>query len=315
MAEKQEYRFDSADNVSKIHCVKWLPEREPVAVLQLVHGMVEYIERYTEFAEFMTERGFVVVGHDHIAHGGSVANEEEWGIVHVKHPSDVMVEDIYTHYKKTKADYADLPYFILGHSMGSYMLRKTLCEKAQEMDGLAGAVIMGTGSEPDITISAGLAVINILSFFRSDKYRSTFVRDMTYGAPYKQYDCTGATPDNSWLSKNVESVKKYYKDPKCTFTFSLGAYRGLVESTKYDNKMSNIAKMKKDLPVFFVSGAADPVGNMGKGVQQAYDKFKGAGMQDLSIKLYENDRHEILNELDREQVFQDLYDWMKSKMS
>lgn len=314
MATKQEYQFKSADQVSNIHCVKWMPEEQPVGVLQLVHGMVEYIERYEGFAQFMCSKGFVVVGHDHIAHGGSVASEEEWGIVHVKHPSDVMVEDIYTHYKKTKEEYPELPYFILGHSMGSYMTRKCLCVKAKEMEDLDGVIIMGTGTEAAITINMGLAMINILSFFRSDKHRSTMVRDMTYGAPYKRYDCTGATLDNSWLTKDVEIVKKYYSDPKCTFVFSLGAYRGLVESTKFDNNMDNIAKMKKDLPIFFVSGADDPVGNCGKGVQQAYDKFEAAGMQDLSIKLYEGDRHEILNELDRETVYQDIYNWIKSKM-
>ena len=314
MAE-QVYKFDSADGVSKIHCVKWTPEGEPVAVLQIVHGMVEYIERYRPFAEYLNRQGFVVVGHDHIGHGESVANEDEWGIMHAKHPSDIMVEDIYSHYKMTKEDYPQIPYFIMGHSMGSYMTRKCLCVKAKEMDGLSGAVIMGTGTEAPATINAGLAVINLLAFFRSDNYRSTFVRDMTYSAPYKQYDCTGATPDNSWLTKDTEIVKKYYSDPKCTYVFSLGAYRGLVESTKYDNKAENIAKMKKDLPVFFVSGAADPVGNMGKGVQAAYDKFQAAGMQDLSIKLYEGDRHEILNELDRETVYKDIYDWMKSKMA
>lgn len=314
MAE-QVYKFDSADGVSKIHCVKWTPEGEPVAVLQIVHGMVEYIERYRPFAEYLNRQGFVVVGHDHIGHGESVANEDEWGIMHAKHPSDIMVEDIYSHYKMTKEDYPQIPYFIMGHSMGSYMTRKCLCVKAKEMDGLSGAVIMGTGTEAPATINAGLAVINLLAFFRSDNYRSTFVRDMTYSAPYKQYDCTGATPDNSWLTKDTEIVKKYYSDPKCTYVFSLGAYRGLVESTKYDNKAENIAKMKKALPVFFVSGAADPVGNMGKGVQEAYDKFQAAGMQDLSIKLYEGDRHEILNELDRETVYKDIYDWMKSKMA
>lgn len=314
MKEKEVYWFDSADGVSKIHCVKWLPEQEPVAVLQIVHGMVEYIERYEPFAKYLTKQGFVVVGHDHIAHGESVASEEELGIVHVKHPSDVMVEDIYTHYTKTKETYGSLPYFILGHSMGSYMTRKCLSVKAKEMDGLAGAIIMGTGTEADATINAGLAIINLLSFFRSDNYRSTFVRDMTYGGPYKQYDCYGKDPKNSWLNKDEECVKKYYADPKCTFLFTLGAYRGLVESTKYDNNMKNIEKMKKDLPIFFVSGAADPVGNMGKGVQEAYDKFKTAGMQDLSIKLYENDRHEILNELDRETVYADLYQWMCDKM-
>lgn len=173
---------------------------------------------------------------------------------------------------------------------------------------------MGTGTEAPMTINAGLTLINLISLFRSDKYRSTLVRDMTYGAPYKKFDCTGATPDNSWLTKDVEIVKKYYSDPKCTFTFSLGAYRGLVESTKYDNNMDNIAKMKKSLPILFASGADDPVGNCGKGVQQAYDKFKSAGMEDLSIKLYDNDRHEILNELDRETVYADMYNWMKSKM-
>ena len=173
---------------------------------------------------------------------------------------------------------------------------------------------MGTGTEASGTINAGLAFINFLSFFHSDEYRSTMVRDMTYSAPYKQYDCTGATPDNSWLTKDVEIVKKYYSDPKCTYTFSLGAYRGLVESTKYDNDPANIAKMKKDLPVFFVSGACDPVGNMGKGVEAARDKFVAAGMQDVSLKLYDNDRHEILNETDREVVYEDLYAWMQKKM-
>ena len=228
MAE-QVYKFDSADGVSKIHCVKWTPEGEPVAVLQIVHGMVEYIERYSPFAEYLNRQGFVVVGHDHIGHGESVANEDEWGIMHAKHPSDIMVEDIYSHYKMTKEDYPRIPYFIMGHSMGSYMTRKCLCVKAKEMDGLSGAVIMGTGTEAPATINAGLAVINLLAFFRSDNYRSTFVRDMTYSAPYKQYDCTGATPDNSWLTKDTEIVKKYYSDPKCTYVFSLGAYRGLVE--------------------------------------------------------------------------------------
>lgn len=313
MAE-QVYQFASADGVTQIHGVKWTPEGQPVAVLQIVHGMVEYIERYRSFAEFLNSKGFVVVGHDHIGHGESVSSPEEWGIMHAKHPSDIMVEDIYANYKLTKQAYPSLPYFIMGHSMGSYMTRKCLSVKAKEMDGLAGAIIMGTGTEASGTINAGLAFINFLSFFRSDEYRSTMVRDMTYSAPYKQYDCTGATPDNSWLTKDVETVKKYYSDPKCTYTFSLGAYRGLVESTKYDNDPANIAKMKKNLPVFFVSGACDPVGNMGKGVEAARDKFVAAGMQDVSLKLYDNDRHEILNETDREVVYEDLYAWMQKKM-
>ncbi len=311
---KNEYTFSSADGVSQIHCVKWLPEGEPVAVLQLVHGMVEYIERYTEFAEFLCTKGFVVAGHDHIGHGDSVTSPEELGVMHAKHPSDVMAADIATHHGMLKAEYPNLPLFILGHSMGSYMLRKTLSAKASEMSDLKGAIIMGTGSESDFIISAGLAVINIIAFFKGETYRSRLVQSMTYGAPYKQFDSYGKDLERSWLSKNVDNVRSYFNNPKCTFLFTLAAYRGLVEATQYDNKAENIAKMSKSMPILFVSGDQDPVGNMGKGVKAAYDKFAAAGLTDLSIKLYEGDRHEILNELDREIVFNDLLEWMNSKM-
>ncbi len=312
---KVEYSFSSADGVSQIHCVAWEPEGEPVAALQLVHGMVEYIERYQEFAEFLNTKGFVVFGHDHIGHGDSVSSPEELGVMHARHPSDIMVEDICSHYTLGLERYPGVPRFILGHSMGSYMLRKTLCEKAQELSGLAGAIIMGTGTEANLTIRGGLALINVMSVFKGETFRSKLVQSLTYGPAYKQFDCYGNDPSRSWLSKNVENVTNYYKNPKCTFIFTLAAYRGLLESTLYDNKAENIANMKKDLPIFFVSGQDDPVGNMGKGVIAARDKFKAAGLTDLQLKLYEGDRHEILNELDREQVYEDLLQWMVGKCS
>lgn len=312
MIREEIYTFMSADKESEIHCHKWLPEGEPVAVLQLVHGMVEYIERYDEFARFLCEKGYAVAGHDHIGHGDSVKSPEQWGIMKGEHPSDIMVEDIYTHYTMIEEQHGNIPHFILGHSMGSYMTRKFLSVKAEKLERLSGAVIMGTGTEADGAISAGLAVIGILSAIKGKNYRSTFVQGMTYGGPYKKYDCYGKDYANSWLSKNVENVEKYYHDPKCTFLFSLNGYKGLVESTKYDNNMENIKKMRKDMPLLVVSGADDPVGNMGEGVKAAAEKFKAAGITDVTLKLYENDRHEILNELDRETVFADLYNWFEA---
>lgn len=306
------YTFASADGHSTIHCRKWLPEATPVAVVQLVHGMVEYIERYDEFAQFLNSKGYVVVGHDHIGHGHSAASDEELGIMTGKHPSDFMVEDIYTHYSMTKKDYPDLPYFILGHSMGSYMTRKFLSVKADKLEGLNGAVIMGTGQEAASTCNAGLAVIAIMSLFKGKNYRSAFARDMTYSAPYKAYDCYGKDYANSWLSNNVESVEKYYHDKYCTYMFSLNAYKGLVEATKYDGNPKNIAKMRKDMPLLVVSGADDPVGNCGKGTTAAADAFKAAGITDVTLKLYKGDRHEILNELDRATVYDDIYSWFES---
>ena len=309
---KEEYTFKSYDGHSNIHCVKWLPEGQPVAVLQIVHGMVEYIERYEEFAGFLTEKGYAVVGHDHIGHGHSVSSDEELGIMDGAHPSDIMVEDIFAHYKLAKKEFEGIPYFIMGHSMGSYMTRKFLAVKANEIDGINGAIIMGTGQEAAVAINAGLAIINILSFFKGKNYRSAFVRDNTYSAPYKKYDCYGKDYGNSWLSKNVENVEKYYNDKYCTYMFSLNAYKGLVESTKFDRNPKNVAKMRKDMPLLVVSGADDPVGNCGKGTTEACEAFKAAGISDVTLKLYENDRHEILNELDRENVFADIYNWLEA---
>ena len=316
MAIKENYTFQSKDREGTvIHGVKWTPEQGEVkAVLQINHGMQEYIERYSEFAEYLTERGFVVFGHDHIGHGESVKSEADWGIMHTDTPSDTMVEDMFSNYKIAKEQYPTQPYFILGHSMGSYLLRKFLCVKAKDLQGINGAVIMGTGTEADGAIKAGMTVVKLIAAIKGWDYKSAFVANLMFSAPYKKYDVTGQDKANSWLSRNVESVTKYYNDPKDTYAFSLNGYRVLLECTGFDNKMENIQKMQKDMPIFFVSGKEDPVGNLGAGVEMAYKKFRDAGIQDVSMKLYENDRHEILNELDRQDVYQDLYQWFTDRM-
>lgn len=316
MARLEMYTFQSKDReATTIHGVKWLPEDGKVrAVLQINHGMQEYIERYTEFAEFLTGHGFAVFGHDHIGHGESVKNQDDWGIMHTDTPSDTMVEDMYSNYKIARAAYPDQPYFILGHSMGSYLLRKFLSVKGDVLEGVHGAVIMGTGTEADGTIRAGMAVVKCMAAIKGWDYKSQFVANLMFGAPYKKFDVTGADKANSWLSRNVESVTKYYNDPKDTYMFSLNGYRVLLECTGYDNRMENVQKMNLEIPVLFVSGKEDPVGNLGKGVEQAYQKFRDAGVKDVSMKLYEKDRHEILNELDRKDIYLDLLHWFEQKM-
>ena len=312
MIIQQEYTFNSKDGHSIIHCRKWVPEQEPVAVIQLVHGMVEYIERYDEFANFLASKGYVVVGHDHIGHGHSVANNEELGVMTGTHPSDDMVEDIYTHYSLTRKAYPSLKYFILGHSMGSYMLRKFLSVKSAYIEALSGAIIMGTGFEKASSCNMGLAVIKVLSLIKGKNYRSTFVRDMTYSAPYKHFDCYGKDYGHSWLSKNMENVEKYYHDPLCTYTFTLNAYKGLTEAVKYACSLECVTKMRTGMPILIVSGDSDPVGNMGQGTTEAANLIKKAGIKDVTLKLYHGDRHEILNELDRETVYEDIFNWLEA---
>ena len=162
-----------------------------------------------------------------------------------------------------------------------------------------------------LAIISGLAVISVLSLFKGKDYRSNFVRDMMFSAPYKKYDCYGKDYGNSWLSKNIENVEKYYHDKYCTFTFSLNAYKGLAEATKYACSEECVIKMRQSMPLLVVSGEEDPVGNLGAGTTEAAEAFKKGGIKDVTLKLYRGDRHEILNELDRQQVFEDIYQWLE----
>lgn len=318
MVTKENYTFKSKDDRgTDIHAVKWIPVDQDIkAVLQITHGMVEYIERYEDFAGYLADQGFVVMGHDHIGHGDSVTSPSEWGIMHTSNPADVMVEDIYTNYEIVEKEYPDKPHFILGHSMGSYLLRRFLVQKADDLSRLAGAIIMGTGTESNGTIALAKFLVRTMMTFKGPEYRSKFITGLAFGSgAYKRYDTTGSDVTKSWLTKDEEIVKKYYNDPKCTYMFSLNGYSVLFDSVGFDNQPQNVAKMQKDVPILVVSGADDPVGNLGAGVKAAYELIKNAGIKDVTMKLYEGDRHEILNETDRAMVYADLLKWMSDRIS
>ena len=313
-----EYSFSSADDRhTKIHAIKHEPDDGGVvAALQIVHGMQEHIERYSEFADYLTTKGFAVFGHDHIGHGDSVEGDSDRGIMHCSRPDETMVADMYSNYKIMREQYGDKPCFILGHSMGSYLLREFLSVRSADLAGLNGAIIMGTGTEPDAAITAGAALCRLLMAVKGKDAPSEFIKGLMFGSKYyKQFDTTGADPAKSWLSKNTENVIRYMSpdNKKDGGQFSLNGYMVLLRATKFDNSMNNIRRMNMDIPVLFVSGDQDPVGGMGEGVRKAYEKFRAAGVKDLSIKLYEGDRHEILNELDRETVYADLHGWMAER--
>jgi alpha-beta hydrolase superfamily lysophospholipase len=311
MAKEEQMTYLSANGTTKIHAVKWMPEDGKYkAILQITHGMIEYIERYHEFAEYLTERGFVVVGHDHLGHGASVKDETEWGYF-AENPSDTLVADMHRLRMAVQGENPGVPYFMMGHSMGSYMLRKYLCLHGEN---LSGAIIMGTGCVPDGTTKFGMTLCRVMARFRGWNYRSRLMQKLSYSKPYHKFDLYGKDYTNSWLTKDTEHVKKYYSDPRCTFVFTLNGYLGLMEAVYFDNQMENIKKVPKDLPVFMVSGADDPVGDLGEGVKKVYHMFKEAGVDDLTYRLYETDRHEILNETDRDQVYADICAWMSVRL-
>ena len=306
------FTFLSNDGKTAVHAVKWMPDNgEFKAILQITHGMVEFIERYAAFAEFLTENGYMVVGHDHIGHGQSVASKEDWGFFAEENPSDVVVADIHKLRTLVQEENPGVPYFMMGHSMGSFMLRKYL---ALHNENLRGAIIMGTGFIPEKMTNLALKLTGFVTKFRGVKYRSKLIQSLAFGADYKGFDMTGEKPEDSWLTKDVEIVKQYYNEPRCTFMFTVNGYKGLFEAVNFSCNPENAAKIPKKLPLFIVSGAQDPVGGLGKGVMDVYEMYKSAGIQDLTYKLYDNDRHEILNETDREVVYSDLLAWMNVRI-
>ena len=301
--------YPSVDGETTIHAIEWVPEGEPVAVMQLIHGMTEFVGRYDEFASYLADKGFYVVGNDHLGHGESVNNEEQYGFFREKNGNRAVLEDIETLRVMTKEKYPDVPYFMLGHSMGSFLIRQYI---ARHGDSLTGAIIMGTGTNPEAVLKTGRALCRMIAAVKGWHYRSSLVYSIVSNGNNKRIP--DAKTPAEWLSKNEESKAAYLADPKCTFRFTVNGYYNMFLSISDCQSKATAAKIPKDLPLLIVSGAEDPIGQYGKGVEQAYKLYQKAGIKDVSMKLYPDDRHEILNELDRATVYDDIYAWLTAHM-
>ena len=303
---KKEFYFASSDGINQIHAIEWLPEGKPKAVLQMCHGMTEHIERYHDFATFLAEHGYYVVGHDHLGHGKSVASAEKLGFFHETHGNEFVIADIHQLRRDTQETYPNVPYFMLGHSMGSFLVRQYI---GMYGEGLTGAIVMGTGDQPNVILHAGKMVCKVIATFKGWEYRSKLVDGMAAGG----YDKKVKGEGESWLSKNRANVEKYKDDSLSGYMFTVNAYYHMFSGMVRMNHQEKACKIPKELPIFFVAGAEDPVGNCGKAVENVYNRYQKCGMMDVAIKLYENDRHEILNEDDREQVYADLLTWLEKR--
>ena len=310
MMTREDFTFPSCDGRTDIAAVRWIPDGEPHAVLQIAHGMQEHILRYDAFARFLAERGFLVVGNDHLGHGRTAKDASDLGYFGIG-PSDLVVGDMHRLRLKAESAHPGLPYFMLGHSMGSFMLRKYLSLHGR---GLAGAIVMGTGFTPAGTTAAGLALIRVLTLLKGERHQSAAIANLAFGKDYAPYDMTGKEPERSWLSHNVQNVKDYYADPLCGNPFTLNGYQGLMEAVQFSCDAQNARKIPADVPVLVVSGELDPVGAAGTGVRKAYNLMKEAGIRDLSLKLYPGMLHEILNEIDNACVLEDLAAWMEARI-
>ena len=306
--EKREFFFKSCDGVTKIHVIEWIPERDVRAVLQICHGMTEHIDRYDEFARYLTEKGFYVVGHDHLGHGRSVQGEDYYGYFHQTDGNAYVIGDIHKLRYWIEKKYAGLPYFMLGHSMGSFLLRQYLMRYSE---GLAGTIIMGTGYHSIPELVTGQALCKMIAAVRGWKYRSHLVNTIGFGGFNRRF--RPCETDKDWLTTDREKRDAYINDPYCGFIFTVNGYYHMFEGMKCLEKRKNIDKIRKDLPLLLVSGADDPVGAFGKGVRKVYNEYKAAGLN-AELRFYEGDRHEILNETDRAKVQEDCFRWLAEKI-
>lgn len=310
MINREEFYFDSRDEKTKIHAVKWLPEHgEITCILQIAHGMAEYIERYDEFACFLAERGILVVGSDHLGHGKSIHESSQQGYFAAKDSVTVLVRDLHRLKKRVQQDYPDKPYFILGHSMGSFLVRNYICMYGT---GIRGAVLVGTGMQPKGMLVFGKGLCRFLSLFGGFKRKSALINSIVFGANNRRVK-QPATPMD-WLSRDEAIVNHYMTDNRCGFTFTLNGFYTLFQAIENLHDENFLSRMPKELPVLLLSGAEDPVGDYGKGVKRVCSQFARLGMKQVGMKLYDDDRHELLNETDRQQVYGDIYAWLLEHM-
>lgn len=306
---RNEFTFPSADGRTAIHAAEWAPETAPRAVVVLSHGVSEHILRYEPFAEFLTGHGFAVAGHDHIGHGLSVAEGAPRLYFGPRGSWDDVVRDLYARRELAGKRFPGLPVFLLGHSMGSFLARTYLIRCPGTV---AGAILMGTGQmAPAVLAAARVMAAEEARRVGADR-ASPLVNKLAFEA-YNRRFAPNRTPFD-WLAANEESVDRYMADPLCGGDTTTGLFREMLSGIAFDCRRENLKKMNLNTPVLFISGEDDPVGDMGKGVRRAYESFRRAGVRDAEIKLYPGLRHEILNEAERQTVYQDILDWLERRL-
>lgn len=306
--KKYTEKIASTDSKNDLNVIIWETEKEPIGVLQIVHGMAEYIDRYDNFAKYMTEHGFNVIGHDHLGHGHSVSDERDYGFFAEENGDKFIIEDMHSVTQYAREKWEDLPNFILGHSMGSFCLRQYLTKYSNDV---FGAIIMGTGWIPSAAALLGKTIATNTCKSKGSHTVNPLLIKLTL-EPYNKPFAPART-NCDWLSRDEKQVDLYVNDKLCGFDFTAGAYKDFFTILEKIAKNRQLIGMRKSLPILITSGSVDPVGGK-KACEKLNAQYKRCGINDVTLKLWDNDRHEILNELDKSDVYQYIYNWLKSKI-
>ncbi len=309
MPSFQDFYFQSSTGRTSIHALKCVPDGKPRAVVQIAHGIAEHIDRYRPFMEFLADNGFVAAGNDHLGHGKSIRVPEEQGFFAEKDGWWRVVDDIDKLHDIMSNEYPELPYVLFGHSMGSFLTRTYLIKHPDKYDGV---ILSGTGHQSPALVLGGNAAASVMAKLNGAMGDGTKLDSLAFGSYLNKIENPRTKFD--WLSRDTEQVDKYIADPLCGFVGKIGLYRDMMQGIKFITDKKNIAQMNKEKPVYFMSGNGDPVGDYGKGVERAYNAFCDAGLHDVFMRLYPGGRHEMLNETNKEQVYQDILNWLNEKI-
>lgn len=308
MTRTQNFSYPSADGKSTIQAREWLPEGSPRGVVQIIHGISEHMGRYDHVARFLNENGFLVCGEDHLGHGRTVS-DGRYGYFAARGGWDFVVRDIRRLREIEGEKYPGIPYFLMGHSMGSFLARTYLIRWPGTVD---GAVLSGTGQEAAPLVAFGRGASNLLCALCGPEHVSGLIYRLSLGSYSRPFRRDGGT--GSWLSQDPEMVESNRRDPLCSFRPTVSMFRDMMEGLEFIGSGSNLAKMDPETPIYFFSGDRDPVGSMGKGVRKVEEMFRCAGCRDVTVKLYPGGRHEMLNEINRSEVLEDLLAWLEKHM-
>ena len=309
MPSFQDFYFQSSTGRTSIHALKCVPDSKPRAVVQIAHGIAEHIDRYRPFMEFLADNGFVVAGNDHLGHGKSIRVPEEQGFFAEKDGWWRVVDDMDKLHDIMSNEYPELPYVLFGHSMGSFLTRTYLIKHPDKYDGV---ILSGTGHQSPALVLGGNAAASVMAKLNGAMGDGAKLDSLAFGSYLSKIENPRTKFD--WLSRDAEQVDKYIADPLCGFVGKIGLYRDMMQGIKFITDKKNIAQMNKEKPVYFMSGDGDPVGDYGKGVERAYKAFCDAGLHDVFMRLYPGGRHEMLNETNKEQVYQDILNWLNEKI-
>lgn len=303
----ERYSFKNS-NGSDIAYYKWGKDiKNPKGVVQIVHGMSEWVGRYDYFAEKLVDEGYIVYGHDHCGHGNSSLDKSSLGFFKEGDSFYIMLDDIRKVNEIIKTENKDLPIVLFGHSMGSFLSQRYLQEYGDTIDAL---ILSGTNGKQKSYTKAGILVSRLENILRGRENRSRVMDKLSFGG--FNSSVKNSNTDFDWLSSDEKEVIKYIEDDFCGFVYPSEFYYYLIKGIHDIHKNENLEKVKKvNIPIYIFAGDRDPVGYFGEGIKSLYNTYKSLGVKDLKYKLYKDGRHEMLNEVNKDEVIEDILNWIK----